>query len=227
MSQQSRSGPEVPPRHTWAIGVACIVAVLVGVSILVHFVTASPQPSKLSAGAQYNGASTSGSGKSGAHKGAIPGPMPGAPTVRAVPSPHAIGPKPLHASHSAPLKTWNRGPGGTALQKVTAEAGSAMMADSAGQFPEMLQYCTALTTAVRDAAQAPAIPDSAMQKEYTAALNEFRVGTTDCAAGISQHPEGVEDTATSVNKAVIARALQQFEKGQTDLYVATETLRKQ
>jgi hypothetical protein len=66
-----------------------------------------------------------------------------------------------------------------------------------------------------------------MQREYTAALSSFRQGAADCVAGIVQHIHGPEDTVTNVNKAQVGQAVSAISAGLTDLYVATEVLRKQ
>ena len=100
------------------------------------------------------------------------------------------------------------------------------MAHAGSQYPEMLQYCNALTTAVQTAEADSPIPDNAMQKMYAKSLTAFKVGATDCVAGITQHPEGVEDTVTNVNHAEINKAVSELSLGMNDLYIATEVLRK-
>ena len=77
------------------------------------------------------------------------------------------------------------------------------MAHSSGQYPEMLQSCRALASAVQAAQAAPVIPDSAMQTKYEASLLSFKAAAADCTAAITQSSEGVEDTVTNVDQAEI------------------------
>jgi hypothetical protein len=116
--------------------------------------------------------------------------------------------------------------GGKDLTQVTAQSGSVLMAHAGSQYPEMLQYCNALTTSVQTAEADSPIPDNAMQKMYAKSLTAFKMGAADCVAGITQHPEGVEDTVTSVNHAEINKAVSELSLGMNDLYIATEVLRK-
>jgi hypothetical protein len=100
------------------------------------------------------------------------------------------------------------------------------MAHGVGQYPQMLQACRALSASVHGAEALPPIPDAAMQQVYAKSLAAFSSGTAECLVGITQHSDGVEDTVTQVNQAVIQQALKQFSVGISDLYVATGVLRK-
>jgi hypothetical protein len=156
--------------------------------------------------------------------------MPGAPTVRKPVKSVALAastPRPLKPSNAAQTKEWNKGSGGTALSAVTRDSGTVLMAHATGQYTQMLQACRALDTAIKDAEALSPIPDAAMQRMYTKSLSAFSTGVADCEAGISQHAEGVEDTVTHVNQADIKQAITEFSVGTTDLYRATEVLRKQ
>jgi hypothetical protein len=184
-------------------------------------------------------------GAPGKETGAVPGPMPGAPSTQTGQGSTgatgtgttgtgtesakgtAAGPKPLYPGNTSLVASWNKGTGGTALSAVTLASGAVMMSHSASLYPEMLQACHSLATAVRQASAASPIPDGAMQREYTAALSSFRQGAADCVAGIVQHIEGPEDTVTNVNKAQVGQAVSAISAGLTDLYIATEVLRKQ
>jgi hypothetical protein len=136
------------------------------------------------------------------------------------------GPEPITPSDSALVKSWNAEAGGTALAAITVQAGSVMMAQSTREYSEMRQACGSLASAVQSAQAAPAIPDSAMEAKYTAALTAFKAGAAECSAAIAQSLEGVEDTVTTVNHAELNQSVTELETGLTDLYVATETLRK-
>ncbi len=159
-------------------------------------------------------------------QGATPGPMPGAPTVTAMATTSGrtssqTGPKALVPTHGAQVKAWNKGPGGMALKAVTTDSGNVLMSHANQQYPQMLQYCNALSADVRHAVNATPIPDGAMQAKYLKALGGFKSGISDCLAGVTQHEEGVEDTVTNVNKPVLTRAMTQFTHALSDLYVAT------
>jgi hypothetical protein len=196
-----------------------VIAAVVGVAAIVYFV----MPSSHSDRSNANGGTATG-GQMGR-----PGPLPGAPSTEgkggsksAAPN----GPKPLKPTDPAQVKSWEAGSGGKALTQVTAQSGSVLMAHAGSQYPEMLQYCNALTTAVQTAEADSPIPDNAMQKMYAKSLTAFKMGAADCVAGITQHPEGVEDTVTSVNHAEINKAVSELSLGMNDLYIATEVLRK-
>ena len=139
----------------------------------------------------------------------------------------ALGPGALKPSRPAQASSWNAGPGGKALAGVTTLASNALMAHAIRQYPQMLQYCRALAGAVQGAEAGPPITDAAMQKMYLKSLTAFRQGTADCVAGITQHSQGVEESTTHVNTAVLNRAVSELSLGNQDLYIATEALRKQ
>jgi hypothetical protein len=164
--------------------------------------------------------------------------MPGAATISGGPAAHetsapasslaqaADTPKPLKPSDPVRVSAWNKGPAGAALSQVTSQAGTVLMAHGVGQYPSMLQACKALSASVQAAEALPPIPDAAMQQVYAKSLAAFSSGTAKCLAGITQHSEGVEDTVTDVNQVVIQQALKHFSVGISDLYVATQVLRK-
>lgn len=166
---------------------------------------------------------------------APPGPMPGAPAGHQSPATDPASspakmqnvPKPLRPSDPAQVKSWNSGQAGAALARVTSQAGAVLMAHGSGQYTQMLQACEALSGAVKTAEALPPVPDAAMQNIYSKSLAAFKAGIVKCEAGITQHPEGVEDTVTHVNPSDIQQAVKQFGTGMTDLYIATEVLRKQ
>jgi hypothetical protein len=133
----------------------------------------------------------------------------------------------LKPSDPAQVKSWNSGKAGATLAKVTSQSGTVLMAHGAKQYTQMLHACRALSATLQTAQTLPPIPDAAMQRVYAKSLAAFKAGVADCEAGITQHPEGVEDTVTHVNQSYIQQAVNQFGTGMTDLYIATETLRKQ
>jgi hypothetical protein len=102
-----------------------------------------------------------------------------------------------------------------------------MMAHGTRQYPQMLQACKALSGSVQSAEALPPIPDGAMQQLYTKSLAAFDSGIAACVHGITQRSESVEDTVTNVNQTYVKQAVKQFNAGMTDLYLATEVLRKQ
>lgn len=238
MSEPGEPDPTEPTRRIKAIrqripvssrAVAVLGVALGCVGVGVYFAVSSPSPGQTAAAGNLSG--KAGHSSASPNGSAVPGPMPGAPGPgrSMTPARAADAPKPLKpaASVSSKVKAWGQGSGGAAMTQVTTQSGSALMAHGAGQYPEMLQACRALTKAVQRAEGAPPIPDSAMQKEYSRSLSAFRAGAANCTAAISQHASGVEDTVTDVNKTVLATALKQFGQGQTELYIATEVLRKQ
>jgi hypothetical protein len=231
----------VPTRRTGLLAVSALCVIIAGT---VYAVTSG------SPGGHPAAVAPSDIGAPGKVAATVPGPLPGAPSTQAgqgstgtagrgtagtgtgsagtdSAKDTATGPKPLHPGNASLVASWNKGTGGTALSAVTLASGSVMMSHSASLYPEMLQSCHSLATAVRQASAASPIPDGAMQREYTAALSSFRQGAADCVAGIVQHIDGPEDTVTNVNKAQVGQAVSAISAGLTDLYVATEVLRKQ
>lgn len=221
------------PGH--ARGVAALtVAVFVVAAIIYAVIPKSPggqAPVRISPAAERAAGNRAAAGNSlveGA--GQSPAPQPGAATAGPAgqnPQPAPTSPKPLKPTSPAKIKAWNIGSGGAALALVTTQSGNALMAHSAGQYPEMLGYCTALVSAVRGAEKVTPIPDAAMERMYLKSLSAFKQGATECVRSITQHPEGVEDTVTNVDYAVLDRAVSELNLGIRDLYIATEALRKQ
>jgi hypothetical protein len=166
----------------------------------------------------------------------LPGPMPGAPTQKPTPPvPPPGGPQPvpvrptptaLQPSNPTLVKTWNSGPGGRVLATVTALSSNALLEKSTGQYALMLLDCQALSTALGNVKQAAFIPDTAMQAKYAAALSSFQLAAADCMTGIQEVPDGVEDTVTNVNQTVIDTVAAELSTGASDLFVATEMLRR-
>jgi hypothetical protein len=233
-------------RKPVAIGVVGVVAIGIVVGVLVATsgpnggksalsgVGASHTPGSVAVG-QGTSAPGNGSGPGTASTvagGALPGPMPGAPSNPVVsPAPTAPptnpdAPQALKPSDPVQVKTWNAGQAGKAMALVTTQAGSVLMAHGSGSYAEMLTACKALAGAVESAASLPPIPDAAMRSYYQKALTAFRSGITACESGITQHEEGVEDIVTQVNQTDIKRAIKKFGTGMTDLYVATGYLRQ-
>ena len=100
------------------------------------------------------------------------GPLPGSPAkqgIAASASPPQTGPKPLQPSDPGAVSSWST-KAGKALAHVTTQSENVVSARTAGNYPRMLRYCTALAAAVQDAKNAPAIPDAAMQQMYTQSL---------------------------------------------------------
>jgi hypothetical protein len=211
--------PELAKPFRWirqpAAVVVLLVVALAGMSLAVYFVS-SGSP---------NGQSAAKPGTGKADTDATPGPMPGAPTVRVGSAASVTAPNPLKPSNPARVKSWNAGKAGAALVQVTEDSGSVLMAYSSGMYPEALQACTALAGAVQQAEVLPPVPDAAMQKLYAKSLDDFKSGTAECEAAITQHLEGVEDDITDVNHPEINTAISQFNVGTKDLYIATEALR--
>jgi hypothetical protein len=236
---------ETPPLRHWmprsrrtravaAIGVAAaaVAVIIVAVSSshgapFAGSAVGATATAQTATGLSANGVPTAGA--------LAPGPMPGAPS-NAAGSSHttgsassakgATGPKPLQPTDPVQVKSWNAGQAGKAMAKVTAVAGTVLMAHGSGQYPQMLQACKTLAGAVQTAAALPPIPDAAMFRYYQKSLDAFKSGIADCEAGITQHEEGVEDTVTQVNQTDTTLAVKRFGTGMTDLYIATDYLRK-
>ena len=205
-----------------AVAVVLLVVALAGISLAAYFVSSGSPKGRSAANL---GTLKPGTGKG--ETGATPRSMPGAPTVQVSPVAAVTGPKPLKPSNPAMVKSWNLGKGGAALVRVTEDSGNVLMAYGSGEYAETLQACTALAEAVKNAEALPPIPDAAMQKLYVRSLDNFKSGITDCEAAITQHPKGVENVITDVNHAELNKALSLFSVGTKDLYIATESLRKQ
>ena len=155
------------------------------------------------------------------------GPLPGSPAkqgVAASASPPQTGPKPLQPSDLGAVSSWSAKVG-KALAHVTIQSENVVSARTAGNYPRMLRYCTALAAAVQDAKNAPPIPDAAMQQMYTQSLNALKQGATDCMAGITVRFEDIEEPGVVVNHAKLDRAMSEFGVGVNDLYIATSALR--
>lgn len=166
----------------------------------------------------------------------LPGPMPGAPTAPPAPSatptvgPHAyshVTPTALLPSIPAFTRRWTSGSGGTALAAVTALADNTLLAQQTGQYAIMLPDCQALRKATRKALIAEPIPDIAMEARYLTALTSLKLAAVTCVTAIQQVPDGVEDTVTHVNPTVMALVASELSSGESDLFAATEMLRKQ
>jgi len=155
---------------------------------------------------------------------ALPGPMPGAPSLHVIPAP-VYSPKMLLPSDAALVNSWDIGKNRTARARITEYSGYVLMAGGAGNYTQMLQACTALAGAVKAANVLPAIPDTAMQKMYGRSLQTFAAAAAACETGITRQRNGVEGEVTQVNQAQISSALAQFHAGVEDLYIATGALR--
>lgn len=145
--------------------------------------------------------------------------------VAASASPPQTGPKPLQPSKLGAVSSWSA-EGGKALAHVTTQSENVVSARTAGNYPQMLRYCTALAAAVQDAESAPPIPDAAMQQMYTQSLNDLKQGATDCMAGITEHHKDLEEAEIDVNHAEVDRAMSELGVGVNDLYIATSALRR-
>jgi hypothetical protein len=113
------------------------------------------------------------------------------------------------------------------LTTVTRQSANVLMANAASQYPDMLQYCNALGEAAGNAEQAMPIPDRAMQARYAAALRSFRHAARDCTAGIHPVLNGDEDTEYDVHQTDLKLAITELRAGESQLYTATEMLRRQ
>lgn len=183
--------------------------------------TTAPVPGVTSISAAKVGTTTVGG------RQAQPGPLPGSPAkqgVAASASPPQTGPKPLQPTDPGAVSSWSA-EAGKALAHVTTQSENVASARTAGNYPQMLRYCTALAAAVQDAENAPPIPDAAMQQMYTQSLNALKQGATDCMAGITEHHEDLEETGVDVNRAEVDRAMSEFGVGINDLWIATSALR--
>lgn len=221
------------------LSVAVLALSVIGISVGSYLAVSSSPPGQSATGnVSRNVVGTSSKGANTAAS-AVPGPMPGAPTTSGTHPAHGTSasvsdhgqsadtPKALKPSNLARVSSWNKGPAGTALSLITSQAGTVMMARGTGQYPQMLQACKALSGSVQSAEALPPIPDAGMQQLYTKSLAAFDSGIAACVQGITQHSEGVEDTVTDVNQAYVKQAVNHFNVGMTDLYLATEVLRKQ
>jgi hypothetical protein len=203
---------------------AAVGAVLVGVGGIVYLVMGT------SSGGHSTGNGSAASAGAGGVGNPVTAGQPGSGTGTATSGSAgaqsaANAPKPLRPHDPAMVNSWNSGSGGKALKRITAQAGTVLMAHGAGQYPEMKSACAALSSAVATAQAAPALPDATMQREYQISLKAFRTGAAECRAAISQHAEGAEDTVTNVNSALIKTAVAKISTGMTDLYIATDMLR--
>ena len=160
-----------------------------------------------------------------------PGQVPGSTAKQGSPAkqaasaaPPQTGPKPLQPSDPGAINSWSAA-GGKALAHVTTQSENVLAARTASNYPQMLRYCTALSTAVQDAENAPPIPDAAMQQMYTQSLNALKQGASDCMAGITEHHADLEEPDITVNHATVDRAMSELGAGVNDLYVATSALR--
>jgi hypothetical protein len=166
----------------------------------------------------------------------LPGPMPGAPTARPAPSatptigPHVyshVTPTALLPSIPAFTRRWSSGSGGTALAAVTALADNTLLAQQTGQYAIMLPDCQELKKAARRALIAEPIPDIAMEARYLTALVSLKGAAVTCETAIQQVPDGVEDTVTHVDQTLMALVASELSRGESDLFAASEMLRKQ
>ena len=166
----------------------------------------------------------------------LPGPMPGAPTAKPAPSatptigPHVyshVTPTALLPSNPDFTRRWTSGSGGKALAAVTALADNTLLAQQTGQYAIMLPDCQELKKAARRALIAEQIPDFAMQARYLTALVSLRLAAVTCVTAIQQVPDGVEDTVIHVDQTAMALVASELSRGESDLFAATEMLRKQ
>jgi hypothetical protein len=211
-----KASRKLTPSARIAVSVA---AVLVGVSAIIYLVVS------VSSGGHSKGNSTAAdgavaSGQQGGSAGESTSGSTGAGASAA-----SNTPKPLRPRDPAAVSSWSAGAGGNALSQVTTRAGTVLMAHGASQYPEMKAACVALASAVTTAQDAPALPDATMQREYQISLDTFKTGAAECQAAIAQHAEGVEDTVTNVNSALMKTAVAKIGTGMSDLYIATDMVR--
>jgi hypothetical protein len=164
---------------------------------------------------------------SAAKVGTTTGPVAGSPAkqgIAASASPPQTGLKPLQPSDPGAVSSWSA-KAGKALAHITTQSENVVSARTAGNYPRMLRYCTALAAAVQDAENTPPIPDAAMQQMYTQSLNALKQGATDCAAGITLRFADIDEPGVVVNHAKVDRAMSELGTGVNDLYIATSALR--
>ena len=197
-----------------------VMAAVVGVAAIVYFV----MPSSHSDRSNANGGTAAG-GQMGR-----PGPLPGAPDTEgkgARSRPHRTDRKSLKPTDPAQVKSWEaeqRRQGPYASHRAVRPRTDVARRRPISRNAAVLQcshHCRA------DCGSRPRrYRTTLMQKMYAKSLTAFKMGAADCVAGITQHPEGVEDTVTNVNHAEINKAVSELSLGMNDLYIATEVLRK-
>jgi hypothetical protein len=123
------------------------------------------------------------------------------------------------------IQRWNSGPGGAALRTVTAQLGNTMQVAGVRLYPEVKQACVALGSSVETALAGPPIPYAAMQQAYDKVLAGLSGAVTECRNAISVRPEGDEDLAIDLNKALLNHSLTEFAAESNALYEATAEIR--
>lgn len=123
------------------------------------------------------------------------------------------------------IQRWNTGPGGAALRTVTAQLGNTMQVAGVRLYPQVKQACVALGSSVEAALAGPPIPYAAMQQAYDKVLAGLAGAVTECRNAISVRPEGDEDLAINLNKALLNHSLAEFAAESNALYEATAEIR--
>jgi hypothetical protein len=123
------------------------------------------------------------------------------------------------------VQHWAAGRGGVAWSAVTAQLGGVTQTAGARLYSQLRQECATLSSNVRAAQSAPAIPDEAMQRMYAKVLAALSVTAADCRNAISVRQVGDEGQNINVNKALLKRSLAQFVTESRQLYAATAQIR--
>ena len=123
------------------------------------------------------------------------------------------------------IQRWNTGPGGAALQTVTAQLGNTMQVAGVRLYPEVKQACVALRSSVETALAAPPIPYASMQQAYDKVLVGLSGAATECRNAISLRPSGDEDLQVELNKVLLDHSLAVFAAESGALYDATAEIR--
>lgn len=136
----------------------------------------------------------------------------------ALPSTGAI---PLPVTEQPQVTAWNAGPGGSALKKVSRQAGTVAQASGLKHYTDMKSACSQLAVSVVTAQDGPPIPVAAMQRLYRQALTELASAAGQCRAAISEQPDGDEYVATTENQDGLRAAAAALASGTRDLFRAT------
>jgi hypothetical protein len=225
---RSRSG-----RGTWP-WVAIAVVLLAGGGLLAAsgLTSAKPEANAVRAGAVTSTSpATATSAASAASTGsasALPSSSASTPSPAATTEPRSAGAMGLAAGALAvpdgsqsQLEHWHTGGGGAALTVLSTQVGAATQSAATSRYIEARAACTVLSQDVRTARQAPAIPDSAMQKLYGEALENLSAGAQECVNAISQRPDGDEIVLTHANGTLLGQAMAELDLGATQLFRAT------
>jgi hypothetical protein len=120
------------------------------------------------------------------------------------------------AKLAAALRTWNSGPGGSALHQIANDVGAALQSGGMKSYAMTRSACASLGTAVSAANTGPPIPDAAMQSKYSAALSVLAKAASDCRSAISVQRSG-ESVVGEADPAALHLAQGELDNGITSL----------